>query len=203
MTGLLGAGDVEAVRIWRWVFPNAGTRAAAARNVIETDSRLQLFDDLEAPALLAIGWEPRPEAPPVHNAELAWSTDAQRIASWRAERSETPGCLVVVRQPLKAPDPAAQRDWVSTVLRALDGDATPPEGLLTANFFAGRDGASVYNLAEWTSAEAHRTALTIGRHGPYGSIGFSDLWRAAREHPAITAEHEVRRYARHGALVSA
>jgi hypothetical protein len=110
---------------------------------------------------------------------------------------------VVVRQPLKAPDPAAERDWVSTVLRALDGDATPPEGLLTANFFAGRDGASVYNLAEWTSAEAHRTALTIGRHGPYGSIGLSDLWRAAREHPAITAEHEVRRYARHGALVSA
>ena len=95
--------------------------------------------------MLAIAWEARPEAPPVHNAELAWSTDAQRIASWRAERSETPGCLVVVRQPLKAPDPAAQRDWVSTVLRALDGDATPPEGLLTANFFAGRDGASAWN----------------------------------------------------------
>jgi hypothetical protein len=87
MTGLIGAGDVEAVRIWRWVFPNAGTRAAAARNVIETDSRLQLFDDLEAPALLAIAWEARPEARPVQNAELAWCTDAQRIASWRAERN--------------------------------------------------------------------------------------------------------------------
>jgi hypothetical protein len=203
MTGLVGAGDGETVRIWRWVFPDAATRAEAARNVIEADSRLQLLDDLEASALLAIAGEPHPEGPPVHNAELVWSADARRIASWRAERSETPGGLVVVRQPLKAPDPAAQRDWVSTVLRALDGDATPPEGLLTANFFAGCDGAFVYNLAEWTSAAAHRTALTIGRHGPYGSIGSSDLWRAAREHPAITAEHEVRRYARHGALVSA
>ncbi|MFZ5719293.1 MAG: hypothetical protein ACOY5Y_07495 [Pseudomonadota bacterium] len=54
MTGLVRAGEVEAVRIWCWVFPTVATRAAAARNVIETDSRLQLFDDLEAPALLAI-----------------------------------------------------------------------------------------------------------------------------------------------------
>ena len=181
MSGLIGAGDVEAVCIWGWVFPNAATRAAAARNVIEKDSRLQLFDEHEAPALLAIAWERRAACPQRREGLV------RRCATDRRVAREAPGCLVVVRQPLKAQDPAARRDWVSTVLLTLDGDATPPEGLLTANFFAGRDGASVYNLAAAMVRMAASDSQTSGAP------------------PASTprAEHEVRRYARHGALVSA
>ncbi|WP_434419218.1 hypothetical protein [Nannocystis pusilla] len=50
------------------------------------------------------------------------------------------------------------------------------------------------NLAEWTSAEAHRAALRRGSVGQHGSLGDSPAWRAARAHPGIVAEHEVRRY---------
>jgi hypothetical protein len=127
-------------------------------------------------------------------AEVEWLADAEVIARWRAAEGGEPGCLVVVRQPLVRPDRDALREWVSTVLRALDGDPSPPAGLLTANFFASRDGGFVLNFAEWTSPEAHRAALTLGSYGQHGSIGSSALWRATREHPAITPEHEVHRY---------
>jgi hypothetical protein len=120
--------------------------------------------------------------------------DAEVIARWRAPGGGDPGCLVVVRQPLIRPDHAAQRDWAATVLRALGGDPSPPVGLLTASFFASRDGRFVLNFAEWTSPEAHREALARGSYGQHGSIGSSALWRATREHPAITPDHEVHRY---------
>ncbi len=197
------AGDptIETVRAWRWQLASAAERAGLARRLSEAGSTLQLFDDVEAPALLGSAWGAAPPSPldrpgiPVPT----WSAEAERVASWRAARDGRAECLVVVRQPLKRPDPAGQRDWVTTVLRALDGDASPPDGLLSANFFATRDGAVVYNFAEWASAEAHRKALQRGSYGQHGSLGSSQLWRAAREHPAITPEHEVRRYALHRA----
>lgn len=207
MSAFTRASDpaVEAVRAWRWLLADDAARTALAARLSQAEPALQLFDDAEAPALLATAWDQGPSAP----AELpgspppAWVADAQRIASWRANRPEAAACLVVVRQPMKTPDAAAQRDWAATVLRALDGDEAPPEGLLSANFFASRDGAAVYNFAEWTSVEAHRDALRRGSYGQYGSIGASDLWRAAREHPAITPDHEVRRYALRRALARA
>jgi hypothetical protein len=54
----------------------------------------------------------------------------------------------------------------------------------------------VLNFAEWTSASAHLDALARGSYGRHGSIGSSSLWKATREHPAITPEHEVHRYVR-------
>jgi hypothetical protein len=207
MTALTRAGDpaIKGVRAWRWQLPDAPARMRLASRLTDVDATLQLFDDVASSALLAVSWM----ADAGGGADLpalktpAWAADAERIAAWRAGRSEPAACLVVVRQPLKTPDPAAQRDWAVTVLKALEGDAPPPEGLLSANFFASRDGALVLNFAEWTSAEAHRRALRRGAYGQHGSIGDSNLWRATREHPAITPEHEVRRYERHLALAQA
>lgn len=199
MTALTRAGDpaVQEVLAWRWMFSDDAARAAFATRLASSDAGLQLFDDVEAPALLALAWRADDAAdpqPPAGEAP-AWFAAARRVASWRSDTAGSAGCLVVVRQPLRAPDPEAQRDWAATVLRALRGDASPPPGLLSANFFASRDGAVVYNFAEWTTVQAHREALRRGSYGQYGSIGSSDLWRASREHPAITPEHEVRRYA--------
>ncbi|WP_324951415.1 hypothetical protein [Archangium sp.] len=109
---------------------------------------------------------------------------------------------MVVRQLLLRPDPQAQRDWVDTVLVALEADPHPPAGLLSATFFLPDDGAHVLNLAEWTSAAAHRAALQRGAdpRAQHGSIGDSPLWRAVRSHPGIRAEHEVRRFQLLGAV---
>jgi hypothetical protein len=191
---------VRSVLACRWHFESPVTRTAAVRNLnhSDLDTPIQLFEDVDAPALLAVSWQPKPPVawPPVLSsaAERVWTADADIVARWFARRDEVPGCLVVVRQPLIHPDRDGQRDWVATVLKALDGDAEAPSGLLTANFFASRDGAFVLNLAEWTSADAHREALRRGSYGRYGSIGSSSLWKAAREHPAITTDHEVHRY---------
>jgi hypothetical protein len=194
------AASVGAVCAARWSLPSEPERAALARELAAAEPALELFDDVEAPQLLATAWAeagaPLPSLPPL-GAQPAWKAVADRVANWRAEGSETPGCLVVVRQPLRAPDPDGQRDWIAAVLRALDGDDHPPEGLIAATFFASRDGAVVYNFAEWTSPDAHRAALQRGSYGQHGSIGASALWRATREHPVITPEHEVRRYQLH------
>jgi len=197
--------SVSLVQACRWRFMSAGVRTAAVRDLkMQTsDSVVELFADVEQPALLAAIWEPRPDPgltsgswPPdlATGAEVEWVADAEVIARWRAPGGAEPGCLVVVRQPLIRPDNGAQRDWATTVLRALNGDPSPPVGLLTANFFASRDGGFVLNFAEWTSPEAHREALALGSYGQHGSIGSSALWRATREHPAITPDHEVHRY---------
>lgn len=194
---------VQTVQAWRWRFQDMAARNALAAKVGAGRSSVELFDDAEELALLALAWEPAPPTPPTSPAELLWSADAERIASWRAPVEQAASCLVVVRQPLRAADPDAQRDWAATVMKALEGDPAPPRGLISANFFADRNGALVYNFAEWTSPEAHRAALRQGSYGQHGSIGTSDLWRATREHPAITPDHEVRRYVRHGAATLA
>ncbi|WNG15375.1 antibiotic biosynthesis monooxygenase [Cystobacter fuscus] len=118
---------------------------------------------------------------------------------YRGFVSKEPGearCLVVVRQPLLQPDPRVQRDWVDTVMTAVESDPAPPSGLLAATFFLSADGAHVVNLAEWTSADAHRAALRhrADERAPHGSIGDSALWRAVRSHPGIRVEYEVRRF---------
>ncbi|NBJ13939.1 antibiotic biosynthesis monooxygenase [Microvirga arsenatis] len=197
--------SVSLVQACRWRFVSEAVRAAAVHDLrMQTPSPvIELFADVEQPALLATIWGvgpgPEPASDPwppglTAGAEIEWVADAEIMARWRASGGGEPGCLVVVRQPLIRPDNGGQRDWAATVLRALDGDPSPPAGLLTANFFASRDGGSVLNFAEWTSPAAHRDALARGSYGQHGSIGSSALWRATREHPAITPDHEVHRY---------
>jgi hypothetical protein len=196
---------VSSASACRWRFASEAARAAAIRDLKlrSPNPAAQLFEDADLPDLLAALWEPRSEPVPTSaiwppampaGAEVEWLADAEIIARWRAAEGGAPGCLVVVRQPLVRPDHDAQRDWASTVLRALAGDPAPPAGLLTATFFASRDGGFVLNFAEWTSPEAHREALARGSYGQHGSIGSSALWRATRAHPAITPDHEVHRY---------
>jgi hypothetical protein len=205
MDNHLRASDpaVHSLRACRWHFESGAERAAAVQALGRSNGgSIQYFVDAEQPALLLLtlagdgsaNGEPAalPNAPTA--AEVEWTAEAELVARWSADRPHPAGCLVVVRQPLVRPDRDAQRDWVATVLRALNGEQSPPKGLLTASFFASRDGGFVLNLAEWTSAEAHRQALKRGSYGRHGSIGSSALWRATREHPAVTSEHEVHRY---------
>lgn len=70
-------------------------------------------------------------------------------------------------------------------MKALEGDPAPPRGLVSANFFADRNGAVVYNFAEWTSLDAHRAAL---RQVSYGQHGHRDLGPLAR-HPRAPGDH--------------
>ena len=118
-----------------------------------------------------------------------WREPARPYHAFLSQEREEVGCLVIVRQPLVRPDPGAQRDWVDTVLAALESDPHSPPGLLAATFFLSDDSGHVLNLAEWTSAEAHRAALQRGAdaHAQHGSLGDSPQWRAVRAHPAIRA----------------
>jgi hypothetical protein len=196
--------SAQAVNAARWrLKANAGRPALLEAAAGDPGAGTELFEDCDEPAILLVSWSAAPSVGDSRAAlsqlhtkvQLEWTAVAERVATWQSGLSSEPGCLVVVRQPLREPDPHGQRDWIATVLRALDGDAAPPPGLLTANFFATRDGQYVLNFAEWTSPNAHRAALRRGSYGRHGSIGSSPLWRATREHPAITPEHEVHRYA--------
>ncbi len=131
-----------------------------------------------------------------------WREPASPYRGFVSREKEEAGCLVVVRQPLLRPDPQVQRDWVDTVMAALEADPHPPSGLLSATFFLADDGAHVLNLAEWTSADAHRAALRRGTdpRAQHGSIGDSPLWRAVRSHAGIRVEYEVRRFELLGAV---
>lgn len=55
-------GGVQAVRAWRWVLPEEAARGALARELSGKGDALQLFDDVEAPALLAVAWATDPES---------------------------------------------------------------------------------------------------------------------------------------------
>jgi hypothetical protein len=197
--------SAQAVNAARWRFDADGDRQAVLEAAAcESRAGTELFEDCDEPAILLVSWSAAPSVGDSRAAlsqlhtdgvQLEWTAAAERVATWRSGLSGDPNCLVVVRQPLREPDAHGQQDWIASVLRALDGDAAPPPGLLTANFFATRDGRYVLNFAEWTSPDAHRAALRRGSYGRHGSIGSSPLWRATREHPAITPEHEVHRYA--------
>lgn len=155
--------------------------------------RVNRFEAAESTVVDAIAHaiEPlRGEASP------AWVDVAVPAGAWTSGRSGPGECLVLVRQLLEKPDALIQASWVDQVLLALNGDAEPPGGLISANFFATHDEAAVLNFARWTSAEAHRDALARGHYVQHGSIGTSPLWQALREHPGIRADHEVCRYVR-------
>jgi hypothetical protein len=136
----------------------------------------------------------------VPNISRDWRDPASLYRSFISDGSAEMRCLVVVRQPLKRPDLQVQRDWADTVIAALESDTEPMSGLSAANFFLPADGGHVLNLAEWTSADAHRAAMKGGNVGEYGSLGSSPEWEAARSHPGITAKPDVRRYQLFGAV---
>lgn len=129
-----------------------------------------------------------------------WREPATKSRSTVIDETLDATCLVAIRQPLERPDPHVQQAWIDQVITALGSEPTPPRGLRAATFFASSDGATVFNLAEWTDADAHRAAL--GPTGTWGreSLGESTEWRAAHALPGIRAEHDVRRYSLAGAV---
>lgn len=128
-----------------------------------------------------------------------WREILSQYKSFATENQAEPGALVVVRQPLRMPDPDEQADWVNTVMAALSSEPAP-EGLVSATFFVSADAAAVVNLAQWTTAEAHRDVLAKGPGDSQSSLGASAEWMAVRRHPAITSGHSVRRYRFAGAV---
>lgn len=171
------------------VFRDVDTDAllfVAAWRVVRFEAAERTVVDAIAHAIEPLRGEATPE----------WVDVAVPAGAWTSGRSGPGDCLVLVRQPLVRPDARIQTSWIDRVLLALNGDAEPPPGLISANFFATHDEATVLNFARWTSADAHREALERGHYGRQGSIGTSPLWQTTREHPGIRVEHEVCRYMR-------
>jgi hypothetical protein len=59
----------------------------------------------------------------------------------------------------------------------LDAYDSLAPGLIAASFFLSADGEYILNLAEWQSADAHRSWLNRDR------IGETPEWRALLSHP--------------------
>lgn len=79
----------------------------------------------------------------------------------RLDAAPATGCLAIVTVDFDGADPQRQRDWVNNVFRAADSDQASLEaGLIAAHFHVSVDGTRVLNIAEWTTAGAHRTAVT-------------------------------------------
>jgi hypothetical protein len=129
-----------------------------------------------------------------------WREPATRSGSTVIDETLDATCLVAIRQPLERPDPYVQQAWIDRIITALGSDSTPQPGLRAATFFASSDGAMVFNLAEWTDADAHRAALEPTGMCGRESLGDSAEWRAAHALPGIRAEHDVRRYTLVGAV---
>jgi hypothetical protein len=119
--------------------------------------RYSVFRGLEAPTLIHLSqW--RDEAARDHyaqsvsqqprvtvdakapNIQRDWREMATPYRSFVREKSGPARCLVVVRQPLIAPDEAVARDWIDTVLAALALKGGTLKGLCAANFFVSADG---------------------------------------------------------------
>ena len=158
----------------------------AAWRVSRFDAAERTVVDAIAHAIEPLGGEAVPE----------WVDVAVPAGGWTSGRSGPGECLVLVRQSLEKPDGIIQASWIDKVMLALNGDAEPPDGLISANFFATNDETHVLNLARWTSAKAHRAAAARGHHGHDGDVDASPLWRATRKHPGVRAGHEVGRYER-------
>jgi hypothetical protein len=92
-----------------------------------------------------------------------------KVTAYRRYRSTTAltappptGCLVTVTVDFDGPDPRRQRAWVDNTFAAAGTvDPSPDAGMLAAHFHVSLDGTRVLNLAEWTSAQAHRDALAM------------------------------------------
>ena len=161
----------------------------------------QWADESARAAYLTVSAKPRAATDAaVPNISRDWRDLASPYRTFVSDATEQMGCLVVIRQPLKQPDHQVQREWVDTVIAALESETDPMPGLCAATFFLSADGTHVLNLAEWTSADAHRAALQRGSVGPYGSLGESPKWRATRSLPGMGEEHELRRYRVFGAV---
>ncbi|WP_206950617.1 hypothetical protein [Trinickia acidisoli] len=207
--GLLAAGRVRFAS--SEALEHAMTPLIERARTVPTGTLADVFRDVDADALLFVAaWrvirfeaaertvvdaiahaiEPlRSEATP------EWVDVAAPAGAWTSGRSGPGECLVLLRQLLEKPDDAIQASWIDKVLLALNSDAEPPDGLISANFFATHDDASVLAFARWMSADAHREALASGHYG-HGNVGTSQLWQTTREHPGIRADHEVCRYVR-------
>ncbi|GAA5179724.1 hypothetical protein GCM10023322_10410 [Rugosimonospora acidiphila] len=69
------------------------------------------------------------------------------------------GCLATITVDFDGPNTRRARDWIDGVFAASGTDrASPAAGLIAAHFHVSLDGIRVLNLAEWTSARAHREA---------------------------------------------
>ncbi|GAA1337235.1 hypothetical protein [Actinocatenispora thailandica] len=77
----------------------------------------------------------------------------------RAPAAPATGCLVTVTVDFAGTDPYRAREWVDGVFAAA-GTPEPgaASGLIAAHFHTGLDGTRAVNLAEWTTAAAHRAA---------------------------------------------
>ncbi|WP_016699213.1 hypothetical protein [Actinoalloteichus spitiensis] len=73
------------------------------------------------------------------------------------------GCVVAVMVDLGHTDPVAARKWVDEMVDGTSEHGTdhdqPLPGLVAAHFHVGLDGSRILNYAEWTSPEAHRSAI--------------------------------------------
>jgi hypothetical protein len=87
-------------------------------------------------------------------------TAHRRYRSTRRMPAAPPtGCLVTVSVEFDGDDPQRPRRWVDGVFAAAGTDAAAPAaGLTAAHFHLGLHGTRAVNLAEWTSAAAHRAA---------------------------------------------
>jgi hypothetical protein len=219
----------RAILASRWSLANADTQMAAARACLaempEASGlvRYSIFRGVDDAALFHLAqWQngaARDHFMQVLSAQPNAAVDAkvarilrdwrEAAAPYRAssiDPAPQAGCLVVVRQPLAKPDADVARDWIDSVISALEAPGGAPEGLCAASFFISEAGGVVLNLAEWTSAQAHRAALATNQVGEGGESGegsgggLSREWRAVRAHPGITAAHEVKRYELFAAL---
>ncbi|GIL27910.1 antibiotic biosynthesis monooxygenase [Actinocatenispora comari] len=77
----------------------------------------------------------------------------------RAPAAPPTGCLVTVTVEFDGTDPQRPRTWVDGVFAAAGTEAAAPAaGLTAAHFHLGLNGTRAVNLAEWTTAAAHRAA---------------------------------------------
>lgn len=161
----------------------------------------QWSDGAARDAYLAASDEPRAVTDAaVPDIRRDWRHPARPYRSHTSRDRADAGCLVVVRQPLQHPDDGVARDWSDTAITALESDDGAMAGLCTANFYLTADHGHVLNLAEWMSADAHRSALQGASTGEHGGFSGSPQWVATRSHTGITAQHDVRRYRFFGAV---
>ncbi|WP_210587604.1 antibiotic biosynthesis monooxygenase [Streptomyces sp. GESEQ-35] len=93
-----------------------------------------------------------------------------------------PGCIVIVDVEFEGPDPDRQRAWVDAVFEALESEAHPRPGGISAHFHLSTDGTRVLNYAEWESAQAHIDALAA----PGGGIGSATAqWARVQSWPGL------------------
>lgn len=111
-----------------------------------------------------------------------------------------PRCLVVVRQPLRLTDPVIVKEWVDTVVTALESGTRGTDVLIATTVLINSAGDVALNLAEWVSADAHRNALRPADLGTTGNGGDSPRRQATREHSEVNPEYEALRYTLVGAV---